>query len=49
MYYFDNRKHNFPHIHVQSNDDEAVIRIPDGEIPEGGIRSSKLKLVQAWI
>ena len=41
MYYFDNRKHQLPHIHVQYSDEEAVI--------EGSIKTSKLKLVRAWI
>ena len=49
MYYFDNRKHQLPHIHVQYSGEEAVISIPDGEIIEGSIRANKLKLVQAWI
>ena len=49
MYYFDNRKHHRPHIHVQYSDEEAVISIPDGHIMEGSLRSAKLKLVQAWI
>lgn len=31
MYYFDNRRHQHPHIHVQYSDEEAVISIPDGE------------------
>ena len=49
MYYFDNRKHHKPHIHVQYSDEEAVISIPDGNLMEGSLRSAKLKLVQAWI
>jgi len=49
MYYFDNRKHHLPPIHVQYSDEEAVIAIPNGDVIEGSIRSSKLKLVQAWI
>ena len=49
MYYFDNKKHRQPHLHVQSSDDEAVISIPDGAILEGKLRTAKLKLVQAWI
>ncbi|HMA79364.1 MAG TPA: DUF4160 domain-containing protein, partial [Candidatus Binatia bacterium] len=24
-YYFDNRKHRQPHVHVESGDDEAVV------------------------
>ena len=49
MYYFDNRKHHQPHIHVQYSEEEAVVSIPDGNIIEGSIRTAKLKLVQAWI
>ena len=49
MYYFDNRKHHQPHIHVQYSDEEAVISIPEGNLMEGSLRSAKLKLVQAWI
>ncbi len=49
MYYFDNKKHRQPHIHVQYSDEEAVISIPDGAVLEGTLKSAKLKLVQAWI
>jgi hypothetical protein len=49
LYYFDNRQHQQPHIHVQYSDEEAVISIPDGEVLAGSLKASKLKLVQAWI
>ena len=49
MYYFDNRRHHEPHIHVQYSDEEAVISIPGGEVIEGSIRANKLRLLQAWI
>lgn len=49
MYYFDNRQHHLPHVHVQFAEEEAVISIPDGEVLEGSIKRAKLKLVQAWI
>jgi Domain of unknown function (DUF4160) len=42
MCYFDNRRHQQPHIHVQYSDEEAVISIPDGTVIEGSIKSSKL-------
>ncbi|CAN5582750.1 hypothetical protein BH18ACI1_BH18ACI1_07870 [soil metagenome] len=35
MYYFGNRQHNLPHIHVKYGDEESVISIPNGEIIEG--------------
>jgi len=49
MYFFDDRRHHLPHIHVKYQDQEAVISIPNGEVLEGSIPSSKLKLVEAWI
>jgi hypothetical protein len=49
MYYFDNKKHHQPHIHVQFAEEEAVISIPDGDLIEGSLRSTKLKLVRAWV
>ena len=49
MYYFDNKKHRQPHIHVQYSDEETIISIPDGAVLEGTLKSAKLKLVQAWI
>jgi len=49
MYYFDNRKHHQPHIHVQFAEEEAAISIPDGNVIEGSLRTAKLKLVQAWV
>jgi hypothetical protein len=49
MYYFDRRRHHLPHIHVRYQDQEAVIAIPGGEILEGELKLTKLKLAQAWI
>jgi shikimate kinase len=50
MYFMDNKQHKLPHIHViKYQEHEVVISIPDGDILEGSIPSSKMKLVQAWI
>jgi hypothetical protein len=49
MYYFDDRRHHQPHIHVECGDEAAVVSIPDGTVIEGSIRSAKMRLVQAWI
>jgi hypothetical protein len=49
MYYFDNRQHNLPHIHVRFQDHEAVIAIEDGTVLEGDLPSNKMKLIQAWV
>lgn len=49
MYYFDNKKHHQPHMHVECGEEEAVVSIPAGAVLEGTLRTAKLKLVQAWI
>jgi hypothetical protein len=49
LYFFDTGRHKRPHIHVKYQGDEAVVAIPDGEILEGAIQTSRMKLVQAWI
>lgn len=49
IYYLDNKRHNTPHLHIRYQEQEAVVTIPNGELLEGEIPSSKMKLVQAWI
>ena len=49
MYFFDNRQHKLPHIHVKYQDYNSVFSIHDGEILEGDMPSKKVRLVQAWI
>lgn len=41
-------KHHKPHIHCIYGDDEIVVAL-DGEVMEGSVPSSKLKLIEAWI
>ena len=41
-------KHHKPHIHVEYGDSKVVIAL-DGEILEGSIPKSKMKLVEAWM
>ena len=49
MYFIDNKQHQMPHIHAKYQDNEVVVAIPNGEILEGSIPNSKMKLLQAWI
>lgn len=49
MYFMDNKQHHLPHIHVKYQEYEVIISIPEGDVLEGGIPSSKMKLVQAWM
>ena len=49
MFYVDNKQHKLPHIHVKYNEFDAVYSIPEGNLLEGRLPSSKEKLVLAWI
>ncbi len=49
MYFLDNKQHKKPHIHAKYQNDEVIVEIPNGEVLEGGIPNSKMKLLQAWI
>jgi hypothetical protein len=49
LFYFDNKKHQKPHIHVEYQENQAIICIPDGEVMEGFLPKNKLHLVLAWI
>lgn len=49
MYYLNNKRHKLPHIHVKYQEQEVVLRIPEGDILEGQLRNDKLRLVLAWI
>ena len=49
MYFMDNKQHKLPHIHVKYQEHEVIVSIPDGEVLDGSIPNSKLKLLHAWI
>lgn len=49
LYFYDEGQHHEPHIHVKYQDEEAVLRIPDGEVLDGSLPRRKLKLAQAWM
>lgn len=49
MYYFDNERHNLPHIHARFQGANAVFSITDGALLNGELPLSKTRLVQAWI
>jgi len=48
MYREVSGKHHKPHIHVEYANEAVVIAL-DGEILEGSIPNSKMKLVEAWM
>ncbi len=49
MYFMDNKQHKLPHIHVKYQENEVIVAIPEGNVLEGSIPASKMKLLQAWI
>ncbi len=49
MYYLDNDTHHRPHIHAEYAEHGAVIAIDNGEVFEGELPGSQMKLVQAWM
>ena len=49
MYFMDNRQHKLPHIHAKYQQHEVIVEIPEGNVLEGNIPTSKMKLLQAWI
>ena len=49
MYFFDNKKHHRPHIHVKYQGQEVILSIPEGDVLQGELKKNKMKLVQAWI
>lgn len=48
MYKENGVKHKTPHIHAEYSGEEVVVTL-DGEILEGGIPKSKMKLLDAWM
>ena len=49
MFFYDNNKHNLPHIHVEYQGDVGVYDIKDGKLLSGSLPNKKHKLVVAWI
>lgn len=49
MYFYDDERHNLPHIHAKYQGQHASYSILDGALLSGEIPLAKGKLVQAWI
>lgn len=49
MFYYDNKEHHIPHIHIEYAEFTAIIEIASGRILAGNFPKDKLKLVLAWI
>ena len=49
MFYYDNKEHHIPHIHIEYAEFTAVLEVPSGKLLAGDFPKDKLKLVLAWI
>ena len=49
MFFYDNNKHNLPHIHAEYQGKVGVYDIKDGKLLSGSLPNKKHKLVVAWI
>ncbi len=49
MFYYDNKQHHLPHIHVRYQDKKAIFSIDNCEMIEGNLPIKQQKLVMAWM
>lgn len=49
IFYYDNKQHNLPHIHVRYQDSKAIFGIDNAEMIEGDLPNKQKRLVQAWM
>jgi hypothetical protein len=49
MYFYDNKRHNVPHIHAEYGEYHVTLAINDGSVLAGNLPRQKMKLVQAWM
>jgi len=48
IYFYDNKQHNLPHIHVRYQGTKAIFNIETSEMMEGNLPNKQKKLVSAW-
>ncbi|WP_414040089.1 DUF4160 domain-containing protein [Acidithiobacillus sp. M4-SHS-6] len=49
LYFFDDERHQLPHIHAKYQGQDASFSILDGSLLSGGLPQPKVRMVQAWI
>lgn len=49
IYYYDNKQHNLPHIHVRYQETKAIFSIENTDMIEGDLPKKQQKLVTAWM
>ena len=49
LYFFDDERHNIPHIHAKYQGQGAAFSIEDCALLAGDLPLPKIRMVQAWI
>jgi hypothetical protein len=49
MYWYDNKEHKLPHIHVKYQDYKAIFAIQDGTLLDDNLPNNKHKMLEVWI
>jgi len=49
MYWYDNKEHKLPHIHVHYQDHRAVFDIKDAKLLDGSLPKNKQKMIEVWM
>ncbi|MBL0687520.1 MAG: DUF4160 domain-containing protein [Sulfurospirillum sp.] len=49
IFYYDNKQHNTPHIHVRYQGTKAVFGIDSSDMMEGDLPKKQQKMVSAWM
>ena len=49
IYFMDDKQHRLPHLHAKYQDHEVIVSIPNGEVLDGDLPRSKMRLLLAWI
>jgi len=49
MYWYDNKEHQLPHIHVHYQDYQSVFSIDDAKMIGGSLPKNKQKMIEVWI
>ncbi|TAL31808.1 MAG: DUF4160 domain-containing protein [Spirochaetes bacterium] len=49
MFNFDNQKHHTPHIHVEYQNESAVVAIESGELLQGDLPPRAKRILFAWM
>lgn len=49
MYWYDNKEHHLPHIHVHYQNYKSVFSIENSNMIDGDLPKNKQKMIEVWI